>query len=500
MSDLTAAELADLATTRPDLVQLMTRGLGAVMAHILDLEKRLRATGERLEKSRRTIIPNSRTSHSPPSQDPRPKPRSRRVKSGKKSGGQPGHAGHRLEPVATPDEVVEHPVIECHHCQTDLRREPIAAIRRHQVFDLPKIRLEVTEHRCEQKACPECRQVTTAAAPAEASQLTQYGLRLSGFAVYLNAGHFVPIARTCDIIQALTGSRPSQGWVMECQKRVSKNLDGFMDRVTDLLKKAATIFCDETGFRFCAERFWLHVCSTAMLTLLMISRFRGTKAMREMGILGNIRQTAIHDHYSSYFTYDNKHGMCNAHHVRELTFVYEEMGQKWGRRMIRVLIDGKKIKELYHPKGQQVPEEEIDGITRRYRAALVAGYSVNPPPPPPLKVKPGKKTRGKVLCLLDRLQNLERETLRFLHDPTVPWENNQAERDLRMAKVQQKVSGGFRTEAGADIFARCRSYLDTMRKQGHDTMAGIIAALEGKAWMPKSTSRGRHRTKKRQAA
>jgi hypothetical protein len=129
MSDLTAAELADLATTRPDLVQLMTRGLGAVMAHILDLEKRLRATGERLEKSRRTIIPNSRTSHSPPSQDPRPKPRSRRVKSGRKSGGQPGHAGHRLEPVVTPDEVVEHPVIECDHCQTDLRQAPVAAIK-----------------------------------------------------------------------------------------------------------------------------------------------------------------------------------------------------------------------------------------------------------------------------------------------------------------------------------------------------------------------------------
>lgn len=500
MSDLTAAELADLVTDRPDLAQLMTRGIGAVMALILDLEKRLRATGERLEKSRRTIIPNSRTSHSPPSQDPRPKPRSRREKSGKKSGGQPGHAGHRLELIATPNEVVEHPVIECHHCQTDLRREPIAAISRRQVFDLPKIQLEVTEHRCEQKACPECRHITTATAPAEASQPTQYGLRLSGFAVYLNAGHFVPIARTCDIIQTLTGSRPSQGWVMECQKRVSKNLDNFLNRVVELLKEVPTIFCDETGFRFCAERFWLHVCSTAMLTLLMISRFRGTKAMREMGILGNVRQTAIHDHYSSYFTYDNKHGMCNAHHVRELTFVYEEMDQKWGRRMIRVLIDGKKIKELYHPKGLQVPVKEIERITRRYRAALVAGYRVNPPPPPPLKVKPGKKTRGKVLCLLDRLKNLEQETLRFLHDPTVPWENNQAERDLRMAKVQQKVSGGFRTEAGADIFARCRSYLDTMRKQGHDTMAGIIAALEGKAWMPKSTSRGRRRRKKRQAA
>jgi hypothetical protein len=219
-----------------------------------------------------------------------------------------------------------------------------------------------------------------------------------------------------------------------------------------------------------------------------------------MGILGNVRQTAIHDHLPAYFTYDNKHGMCNAHHVRELTYVHEDMGQQWGRRMIRVLIDGKKIKELYHPKGQQVPVEEIDRITRRYRAALVAGYSVNPPPPPPLKVKPGKKTRGKVLCLLDRLKNLEEETLRFLHDPTVPWENNQAERDLRMAKVQQKVSGGFRTEAGADIFARCRSYIDTMRKQGHDIMEGIMAALEGKAWMPKSTSRRRHRRKKKQVA
>lgn len=501
MSDLTAAALADLASRRPDLAALMARGMGAAMARILDLEERLRATGERLERSRRPSIPDSRTSHSPPSQDPRPKPRSRRVKSGKKSGGQPGHVGHRLEPVATPDAVVDHAVVSCQHCQTDLRREPVASIRSHQVFDLPTIQLEVTEHRCEQKACPSCQRMTTAPPPAQAGQPTQYGLRLSGLAVYLTTGHFVPVARTCDIIHALTGSRPSQGWVMECQKRVSRNLGGFMDRVIALLKQVPTICCDETGFRFCGKRYWLHVCSTVLLTVLMVSRFRGSQAMRELGILGNIKQTAIHDHYPSYFTFDNPHGMCNAHLVRELTFVHKEMGQAWGRRMIRVLIDGKNSKERHHPLGRPVPRPEIDQITRRYRAALAAGYAANPPPPPPTVVKPGKKKRGKVLSLLDRLRDHEEDTLRFLHDQTVPWENNQAERDLRMAKVQQKVSGGFRTEAGADIFARCRSYLDTMRKQKQDIMAGIVAALEGKAWMPAaSTAPTKRATKKQMVA
>jgi transposase len=353
-----------------------------------------------------------------------------------------------------------------------------------QVFDLPKIRLEVTEHRCERKICPTCQRVSTAPGPEHARQPTQYGPRLAGWAVYLTIGHFVPVARTCALIQTLTGSRPSQGWVLACQKRLSAQLDGFIEHTTDLLRRAAVVGCDETGIRFGGKRHWLHVCCTALLTLLLVSRHRGSEGTRALGILGTVR-TAIHDNFPSYFTFDCNHGLCNAHHQRELVFVKEELGQRWAGRMIRVLLDGKELKERYHPQGKPIPDHDIECIRRRYRKALQAGIEENPPPPPRKPGQRGKIKRGKALCLLERLRDREEGALLFLVDQDVPWENNQSERDLRMAKVQQKVSGGFRTEAGAHIFARCRSYVDTMRKQGHDLMTGITAAMDGKAWMPK---------------
>ena len=492
MYDLTRDQLAQLARSRPDLGALMERGMGAVMAHLLEMERQHRVVQERLQ-DRRPVVPNSRNSHTPPSLDPRPKPRSRRKRSGKKSGGQPGHPGHFLEPVAKPDVVVVHPVTTCGHCATDLRQQPIVSMTTHQVFDLTKIALEVTEHQCESRRCPDCQQISAAEPPKGASQPTQYGVRIAGLAIYLTIGHFVPVARTCELIRMLTGTKPSQGWVLTCQKRLSRQLDPFMECTKRGLQLAASVCCDETGIRFLGARHWLHVCCTAMLTFLLVSRFRGARGTAELGILGTGPGIAIHDNLQSYFTFSNDHGLCNAHHQRELIYVHEQMGQAWAKRMIRVLLDGKKLKEHYHPLGKLVPPLLIDRIHRRYRLALAAGYEVNPRPPPPRRKKRGRPYRGKALSLLDRLRDREKEALLFLDDPEVPWENNQAERDLRMAKVQQKVSGGFRTESGAVVFARCRSYFDTMRKQKHDLMDGILSGLNGKPWMPEITRAGRRK-------
>lgn len=473
--------LEDIRRARPDLATLIDQGMHAVILRLLAVERERDAA-----RAPKTPIGDSRTTHAPPSTDPRPKPRSRRRRSGKKSGGQPGHAGHRLEPVAKPDQVVDHRLTQC-QCGTDLRRQPVTEIVRHQVFDLPPIALEVTEHRCERKVCPSCQRQSTALAPEGARQPTQYGPNLAGWAVYLTVGHFVPVARTCELIRTLTGSRPSQGWVLACQQRLSRQLDGFIERTTELLRAAATVCCDETGIRFGGKRKWLHVCCTAMLTLLLVSRHRGSKGTRALGILDSVR-VAVHDNYPSYFRFGCAHGLCNAHHQRELIYVKLELKQQWAGRMIRVLLDGKRLKELYHTSGKRVPDELVERIRQRYRRALEAGYAEIPPP---LARRPGQRgriKRGKARCLLDRLRIRERETLLFLVDPDVPWENNQAERDVRMMKAQQKVSGGFRTEAGAHIFARCRSYLDTMRKQDQDIMTGIMAAMRGEAWMPRGSA------------
>ena len=470
-----SALLDKLYAEHPDLREVISQGEEAVVLRMVELKAQAKI---------KVPIGDSRTTHAPPSSDPRPKPRSRRVRSGKKSGGQPGHPGHSLQPVATPNIVLRHPVTTCVHCDADLRHQPVADITSTQVFDLPEIALEVTEHQCESKTCPACQRTSSTEPPAGATSLTQYGPRLSGLAIYLTVAHFVPVARTCALIQTLTGTKPSHGWVLACQKRLSRKLDPVLASIKHGLQLASSVCCDETGIRFGGKRNWLHVCCTAMLTLLLISRFRGSRGTAEMGILGVGQGIAIHDNLSSYFTFSNDHGLCNAHHQRELIFVHEELGQAWAKRMIRVLLDGKAYKEKYHPHGTPVPPELIAKIHGRFRLALTAGYAENPRPPPPKKKKRGRVFRGKALCLLDRLRDREADALRFLDNPDVPWDNNQAERDIRMAKVQQKVSGGFRTEAGADTFARCRSYLDTMRKQKHDTMTGILSALRGDPWMP----------------
>jgi len=332
-----------------------------------------------------------------------------------------------LEPVAQPDHVIEHAIVQC-RCGTDLSRQPAAEVVTHQVFDLPKIRLEVTEHRCERKTCPFCQRVSTALAPEGARQPTQYGPRLTGWAVYLTIGYFVPVARTCELIRTLTGTRPSQGWVLACQQRLSVRLDGFLERVTELLRRAPTVCCDETGIRFGAARQWLHVCCTAMLTLLLVSRHRGSEGTRALGILGTVR-TAIHDNVPSYFLFDCNHGLCNAHHQRERISVKEELGQRWAGRMIRVLLDGKRLKERYHPCAKPVPKDQIERLRRRYRMALKAGAAEIPPPAPRRPGQKGRPRRGKALCLLNRLRDREEATLLFLVDPDEPRENNQAERD-----------------------------------------------------------------------
>jgi transposase len=476
--------LDELRTVRPDVAALMDQGLEAVVRRLLEVERERDAARA---ATARSPIGDSRTTHAPPSTDPRPKPRSQRRKTGKKTGGQPGHAGHRLEPVATPDHIVTHVVTTCAGCGHDLTTTTAATFTPHQVFELPRMPLVVTEHRLERKVCPCCAATTTAAPPAGAEQPTQYGPRLAGLAVYLHVGHFVPLERTADIIEVLTGRRVSEGWISACQERVSGRLDPFIAAVTASLRAAKAICCDETGFRFAGRRFWLHVCCTALLTLLLCHRRRGADGTNALGVLPGYTGTAIHDHWSPYFTCDTcTHAVCNEHHVRELDGVTERDGQVWAERMKVVLYDGLDLKRRYHDNGQDIPTDDIAALTARYEQCLRDGYAVTPEPSPapPPGPKRGRPKRGKTLSLLDRLRDRQVETLRFLHERQVPWSNNQAERDIRPMKIQQKVSGGFRTEAGAIEFCRIRSYLSTTAKNGIDPCEATALALTGRPWLP----------------
>ena len=472
--------LDDIRLARPDVAALIDEGMLAVIQRLLAVER------ER-DEARAVKIPigDSRTTHAPPSTDPRPKPRSQRRKTGRKTGGQPGHAGHRLEPVAQPDMVVTHAVTTCTACSHDLTNIRITGTVAHQVFELPKIPLLVTEHRLESKFCPCCKATTTATPPAGAEQPTQYGPRLAGFATYLHVGHFIPLERTAEIIEVITGRRVSEGWISSSQQRISSRLDPFITAVTAALRAAKTICCDETGFRFAGKRHWMHVCCTALLTLMLCHRRRGLEGTSALGVLPGYTGTAMHDHLASYFKVTTcAHAVCNEHHARELDGVTDRDGHTWAERMKIVLYDGLELKHRYHDNDLDIPASDLATITARYKKCLDDGYLVNPEPTPSTKPKRGRPKRGKTLSLLDRLRDRQTETLKFLHERHVPWSNNQAERDIRPMKTQQKVSGGFRTESGAIEFCRIRSYLSTTAKNGIHPCDAIASVLAGTPWLP----------------
>jgi transposase len=475
----------DILARRGDLAALVAQGTLALLERILHLEQERDAALARART--RTPIGDSRTTHAPPSSDPRGKQRSQRRRSGRKSGGQPGHAGHRLEPVDQPDQVVEHTLDQCGHCGHDLRRQAVEDVAVHQVFDLPHLPLVVTEHRCERKTCPHCRTVLQAAPPAGAEQPTQYGPRLAALAVFLHIGQFVPLKRTVDIIATLTGRCVSEGWISACRRRAAQGLTAFKEAVTRALCAAPSVCCDETGFRFAGRRFWLHVCCTVTLTLLLCHRRRGAEATRAMGVLPGYTGIAVHDHWSPYFTFtDCRHAVCNEHLVRELDGVVARDGARWAKRLKIILYDGLKLKRQFHHQGLPIPRDRIAAITRRYRTWVRTGYAHTPGPPPTPAAR-GRPRRGKTLALLDRLRDHEDATLRFLHEPDVPWSNNQAEQDIRPAKTLMKIIGGFRTERGAEEFCIIRSYLSTTRKNGIHPFDAIASALAGKPWLPHAT-------------
>lgn len=465
---------------RPDLAALIEQGPAALVERILQLEQERDAA----LAGKRTPFGDSRTTHAPPSTDPRGKKRSQRRRSGRKSGGQKGHAGHRLEPAAKPDVVVEHVLKACAHCKADLRNQPIEGTSTHQVFDLPKTPLQVTEHRCEQKICPHCQTIRSAAPPPGAEQPTQYGPRLAALAVYLNIGHFVPVKRTTQIIKTLTGHAVSQAWIMTSRGRIAERLQPFIASVTAALRAAPSVCCDETGFRFAGARYWMHVCCTLTLTLLLCHRRRGAEATTTMDVLPGYSGVAVHDHWSPYFRFtDCDHAVCNEHLVRELDGVVGRDNVRWAKNLKTVLYDGLKLKKTYHHNDLPIPQEKIVALTRRYRKWICAGYAATPEPPPTPNAR-GRPKRGKTISLLDRMHNNEEATLRFLHNPDVPWSNNQAEQDIRPMKTLIKIIGGFRTEDGAQEFCTIRSYLSTTTKNGVCPFEALSKAFAGHPWMP----------------
>ena len=467
-------ELFELREENKDLHERLAQR-DALIAH---LQQRVQELEERLAK-------DSHNSHLPPSSDRFVRqPKSLRKKSGKKPGGQEGHPGKTLMWSEIPDEVVVHPVTCCEHCQSDLQAVPPVQIERRQVVDVPAPCLLVQEHHAERKQCPACHQITAAPFPAGVDARVQYGMRLGATAVYLVQQQLLPWARACEVLSDLVGAQISEGTLASLIERCAQNLGEVEEQIKQALVKADVLHQDETGLYVKGVRQWMHVACTAQLTHYAVHQKRGKEALDAIGIMPRFAGTSVHDGWRSYFLYACSHALCLVHLLRELTFLAEEQRLEWAADLKALLLEMKEATDEAREQGlAMVHPLEVEDWQAQF-VALVAHADATTPT---AQAPPGKRGRAKQSAarnLLDRLIDDQEAVLAFLHRLVVPFDNNQAERDVRMVKVQQKVSGSFRSEAGATAFCRIRSYLSTLRKQGMDLLVSLEATLRGHPILP----------------
>jgi len=478
----------NLLPTREEIQAAYQQGEEAILALfevpakiVRDLETRLAALEDQIAK-------NSRNSSKPPSSDGlnKPAPKSRRERSGKPSGGQRGHVGHRLEPVEKPNHTEIHAVTQCAHCQADLAEVAVSKVDKRQVFDLPPMRLEVTEHQVEVKTCPHCGEVNTATFPAGVTQPTQYGPRVRACMVYLNVYHFIPLERAAEILSELCQQNISDGTVYAATSEMAEVVAPINEQVKAyLIETEAPVHFDETGARVNGKLEWLHSASTEEATYYAIHPKRGSEAIDAIEILPQRKGWNIHDALPSYLKYlGAKHGLCNAHLVRELVFLIERHCQEWAEGFLELLLDMKAKVERAKELGQTaLSRQQLTIFEQCYDFVIAWGECENPPPVRAPNER-GRLKQSKTRNLLDRLITHKDKVLAFVYDFTVPFDNNLAERDIRMVKVQQKVSGCFRSAEGANVFCQVRSYISTARKNGLRVLDVLYQAFTGAPYKP----------------
>jgi transposase len=464
-------ERASLQQAVIDQQQLLIEGL---QQQVDLLQEQVQALQERLKK-------DSHNSHLPPSADRfHRQPKSLRKKSEQKPGGQSGHPGSTLMLSPAPDLVIVHPVERCQHCQRDLCMVERLQVERRQVVDLPPKRVVVIEHQAEQKWCPACQQISAAAFPEDVRASVQYGAAMGAVGVYLVQQQLLPYERAREVIQDLLGATMSVGTLQALVQRCADSLAPVEQEIKAALAHAHVLHQDETGLYVAGKRHWMHVSATEHLTHYAVHPKRGKEALDAIGMLEGFEGVSVHDGWRSYWQYACQHALCNVHHLRDLIFLYEEHQQDWAGRMKTLLLDIKAAVEQARAEGRSsLHPLEVADWKAQYAALLEEGYRANPPDPPPEVGKRGRRKQSAARNLLDRLSTHQEAVLLFLDNFAVPFDNSLAERDIRMVKVQQKLSGGFRSQAGAVAFCRIRGYLSTLRKQGVALLTSLEQALVG---------------------
>ena len=445
--DTSAAENATLRAENGALREL----IAGMQAEIAELKRRLGL--------------DSSNSGKPPSSDGLKKPariRSLREPSGKTRGGQKGHPGETLRQVETPDVVVDHYPKTCAGCGAALTAAMATSHAARQVFDLPEPRpLFVTEHRSHVCSCARCGLPTQTAFPEGVAAPVQYGNRICALVVYLLHGHFLPEDRLAELMCDLFGVNLVPATIARMSRSCAHRLQSFIDAVHEGVSGAKVKHLDETGFRLGGKTQWLHIASTALLTFYRVCAKRGSLLAGVVGIV-------VHDHWKPYFTMKGVlHALCNAHHLRELKALIEIEQEDWARKMQILLRRACHAANLAREQGVPLKPRLIVRIERRYDAIATEGLAFHQAQPALRRAqRRGGKPRRIGHNLLVRLDQRRGDVLRFLSDLDVPFTNNQAERDARMMKLRQKISGGFRAQTNADDFAIIRSVLSTAKKQG----------------------------------
>ncbi len=456
---------------RRDLSKLTNDEQEALIYALLDQVEGLQAEvvalrAETAELKRRLGLDSS-NSGKPPSSDgyrKKPSPNNLREKTGRKSGGQEGHKGTNLRQVEHPDKIVDHCPTACAGCGKSLGLEQTTGHRKRQVFDLPKPQpIEVTEHRAHRCRCPHCGRHTEASFPDDVAAATQYGANVAVVAVYLQYWQFIPEDRVVELMRDVFGVDLSAATVAAMGQRKADEWSGLAGHIGEQVKQAAVKHLDETGLRIAGRLQWLHVASTLLLTFYRASSKRGS-------VLAGVFGIVVHDFWRPYFTMRGvTHALCNAHHLRELKALSEIEQEPWALAMFRFLRHACHAAKLARQRHQPLKPAFLDWLAARYDRILAQGFAFHEGQPP-LETSPrkhrGKPRRRAGHNLLLRLRGHKDDTLRFLANPAVPFTNNQAERDIRMMKLKQKISGCFRADTGAKTFATIRTVLSTSRKQG----------------------------------
>lgn len=457
---------------------------------VTELEKALASALETIRALQAQLNQTSANSNWPPSHDKGKKRRTQslREKSEKPAGGQQGHKGTTLAFRAEPTCVKRHRAACCAHCAAPLDRAlGVVGVKKRQVLDLPPLQLEVVEHQAETVCCPRCGRLNAGQFPTAVTHPVQYGPRLKALSVYLQDEHFLPYQRTQRLLTDLFGVTLSQGTLEHFAVQAAQRLGPVCAKIKQALQGAAVLHLDESGFYIAGERQWLHSSSSHTLSYYAAHRKRGHQATEAIGILPAFSGTAVHDNWAAYWHYQQcHHALCNVHHLRELKAISEQFGQAWAHRFQHFLLAAKAVVAQAKARGQTaLAPAKLRQVDRLYQRLVAQALAANPPPTAGWpSAKRGRVKKSKPRNLAERFAQHPQALLAFVYDFKVPFDNNLAERDMRMLKVQQKISGCFRSSHGAEAFCRIRSYIASLRKQHCDIWSALLSIFHGSLLEP----------------